>query len=109
MKNLVSAPHRRNKCACRIWLFNHNGFLNTPWLPAEPPNLSVSFCSEAHCTTGYSPFLHFDVDDLDDTVRRLLSFGALLDGPIKYPTHGKVRGIYEWSVYFIWMAGGRGQ
>lgn len=48
-------------------------------------------CSEAHCTTGYSPFLHFDVDDLDGTVQRLLSLGAFLDGPIKYPTHGKVR------------------
>ncbi|GAQ85263.1 hypothetical protein KFL_002260190 [Klebsormidium nitens] len=46
--------------------------------------------SEAHCTTGYSPFLHFDVDDLDGTVQRLLSLGAFLDGPIKYPTHGKV-------------------
>eukprot|EP00245_Coleochaete_scutata_P005239 TRINITY_DN18655_c0_g1_i1.p1 TRINITY_DN18655_c0_g1~~TRINITY_DN18655_c0_g1_i1.p1 ORF type:complete len:118 (-),score=19.53 TRINITY_DN18655_c0_g1_i1:66-419(-) len=46
--------------------------------------------SEAHCTTGYSPFLSFNVEDLHSTVTRLISMGAVLDGPIRYPTHGKV-------------------
>ena len=44
----------------------------------------------AASTTGYSPFLHFDVDDMDTTIVRCLSLGATLDGPIKYPAHGKV-------------------
>mmetsp|Transcript_78 Transcript_78/g.160 ORF Transcript_78/g.160 Transcript_78/m.160 type:complete len:119 (+) Transcript_78:88-444(+) len=46
--------------------------------------------SEAHCTTGYSPFLSFDVPDMDSKITHLISMGAVLDGPIKYPTHGKV-------------------
>jgi len=45
---------------------------------------------EAFVTTGYSPFLSFNVTDMDSTVQRLLMLGAQLDGPIKYPTHGKV-------------------
>eukprot|EP00897_Mesotaenium_endlicherianum_P004767 jgi/Mesen1/4318/ME000022S03604 len=49
--------------------------------------------SEAQLTTGYSPFLSFSVLDLDTTVVRLLSMGAVLDGPILYPTHGKVASI----------------
>ena len=47
----------------------------------------------AASTTGYSPFLHFDVDDMDTTVVRCLSLGATLDGPIKYPAHGKVASV----------------
>ena len=39
---------------------------------------------------GYSPFLSFNVKDMDDTVLRLLSMGAELDGPIKHPPQGKV-------------------
>eukprot|EP00850_Spirogloea_muscicola_P014776 SM000108S14220 [mRNA] locus=s108:437043:437946:+ [translate_table: standard] len=48
---------------------------------------------EAPVTTGYTPFLHFDVDDLDATVTRLLSLGANLDGPIKYRPHGKIAAL----------------
>lgn len=44
-------------------------------------------------TKGYSPFLSFNVDDMDSTVVRLLSMGAELDGPIKYPPQGKVTGL----------------
>lgn len=39
---------------------------------------------------GYSPFLNFDIEDLSDAVPRLLMMGAIMDGPIKYPAHGKV-------------------
>lgn len=46
---------------------------------------------EAMRSTGYSPFLCFDVADMDSTVVRLLQMGAALDGPIKYPAYGKVR------------------
>jgi catechol 2,3-dioxygenase-like lactoylglutathione lyase family enzyme len=46
--------------------------------------------SEAHLSVGYSPFLSFDVDDMDQTVARCAQMGAHLDGPIQYPAHGKV-------------------
>jgi catechol 2,3-dioxygenase-like lactoylglutathione lyase family enzyme len=57
---------------------------------------SVPLCvklaqSEAACSTGYSPFLNFDIQDLSEAVPRLLMLGAIMDGPIKYPAHGKVR------------------
>jgi len=44
-------------------------------------------------STGYSPFLNFVVVDVDDTVQRLLRLGATMDGPIKYPVHGKVASV----------------
>ena len=55
----------------------------------------VTFCgnySEAACSSGYSPFLNFVVPELSDAVPRLLMLGAIMDGPIKYPANGKVRG-----------------
>lgn len=45
---------------------------------------------EAYTTCGYTPFLSFQVADLQDSVQRLLQLGATLDGPIKYPEKGKV-------------------
>ena len=53
-------------------------------------DVSDIFRREAACTSGYSPFLQFDIEDMDSTIVRLLSMGAHLDGPIKYPAHGKV-------------------
>lgn len=49
--------------------------------------------SSVQLTKGYSPFLSFNVDDMDSTVVRLLSMGAELDGPIKYPPQGKVAAV----------------
>jgi hypothetical protein len=46
---------------------------------------------EAQLGTGYSPFLSFDILDMDTTVARCAQMGAHLDGPIQYPAHGKVR------------------
>ncbi|KAG6574414.1 Glyoxalase-like domain [Phytophthora cinnamomi] len=48
---------------------------------------------EAACSSGYSPFLNFDIPDLSDAVPRLLMLGAIMDGPIKYPAHGKVAAL----------------
>jgi hypothetical protein len=45
---------------------------------------------EAAVTTGYTPFVNFSVSDLDSTMMRLVLLGASLDGPVKYPVHGKV-------------------
>ncbi len=49
--------------------------------------------SEAQLGIGYSPFLSFDVDDMDSTVARCVQMGAHLDGPIQYPAHGKVAAL----------------
>lgn len=49
--------------------------------------------SEASLAVGYSPFLNFDVDDMDSTVARCVQMGASLDGPIQYPAHGKVAAL----------------
>ena len=71
--------------------------------------------SEAAVTTGYTPFVNFTVDDLDSTMMRLVLQGASLDGPVKYPLHGKV-GFFgclfsrlerkkkenQWSLHFRW-------
>lgn len=46
--------------------------------------------SEAQVCTGYSPFLTFDVNDMDHTIARCAQLGAHLDGPIQYPAHGKI-------------------
>ncbi|KAL7524058.1 hypothetical protein ACHAXR_000419 [Thalassiosira sp. AJA248-18] len=62
----------------------------------EPINfhLSIQACeSEAQLGVGYSPFLNFDVDDMDMTVARCVQMGANLDGPIQYPAHGKVAAL----------------
>ncbi|CAI5710333.1 unnamed protein product [Hyaloperonospora brassicae] len=49
--------------------------------------------SEAACSSGYSPFLNFVIPELSDAVPRLLMLGAIMDGPIKYPAHGKVAAL----------------
>eukprot|EP00985_Skeletonema_marinoi_P019000 scaffold10755_cov126-Skeletonema_marinoi.AAC.4 len=65
----------------------------------QPPtnnnfNLTIQACeSEALLGVGYSPFLNFDVDDMDMTVARCVQMGAHLDGPIQYPAHGKVAAL----------------
>ncbi len=72
-------------------------------------NLTIQACeSEALLGVGYSPFLNFDIDDMDMTVARCVQMGAHLDGPIQYPAHGKVAalrspdghmiGLYEPSI-----------
>ena len=43
--------------------------------------------------TGYSPILCFDVKNMDNTLTKALEMGAILDGPIKYPMHGKFASI----------------
>eukprot|EP00658_Telonema_sp_P-2_P038297 TRINITY_DN27507_c0_g1_i1.p1 TRINITY_DN27507_c0_g1~~TRINITY_DN27507_c0_g1_i1.p1 ORF type:complete len:135 (+),score=38.15 TRINITY_DN27507_c0_g1_i1:182-586(+) len=48
---------------------------------------------EAACSTGYSPMLKFEVSDLDSAIPELIMRGGILDGPIKYPRHGKVAAL----------------
>lgn len=49
--------------------------------------------SEAQLGVGYSPFLSFDVNDMDSTIARCVQMGGHLDGPIQYPAHGKVAAL----------------
>eukprot|EP00894_Picocystis_sp_ML_P002966 jgi/Pico_ML_1/53483/g4020.t1 len=67
--------------------------LGDEWAELEAGSARIAFKkvdSEAHRTSGYTPFLSFDVADMDATVPKLLQLGATLDGPIKYHAHGKV-------------------
>ena len=70
---------------------------NTNIDTAPPPinfHLSIqSSESEAQLSAGYSPFLNFDVDDMDMIVARCVQMGANLDGPIQYPAMGKVAAL----------------
>jgi catechol 2,3-dioxygenase-like lactoylglutathione lyase family enzyme len=47
---------------------------------------------EAVHSVGYTPFLCFTMssDHFDTAIYKALQQGAILDGPIKYPEHGKV-------------------
>ena len=49
--------------------------------------------SEPQLSTGYSPILSFEVDDMDTVVAKCASNGGHLDGPIQYPAHGKVAAL----------------
>ena len=49
--------------------------------------------SEAQLSTGYSPLISFEVDDMDSVVSRCAQMGGHLDGPIQYPAHGKVAAL----------------
>ncbi|XP_050374140.1 uncharacterized protein LOC126791718 [Argentina anserina] len=42
---------------------------------------------------GYSSLLSFTVPDINQTVARLMTLGAELDGAIKYEIHGKVAAV----------------
>ena len=66
--------------------------LSPTWAEVETGGTRITLragTSEAALSTGYSPLLAFDVHDLDDAVQKLLGLGARLDGPIRYPVHGK--------------------
>ena len=45
--------------------------------------------NESQLCKGYSPFLNFDVIDMDTTIAKCAQMGGHLDGPIQYPAHGK--------------------
>jgi len=51
---------------------------------------AVHSSHEAQLSTGYSPWITFEVEAMDQTVTRAIQAGAHLDGPIQYPAHGKV-------------------
>eukprot|EP00596_Hydrurales_sp_CCMP1899_P003107 CAMPEP_0119048140 /NCGR_PEP_ID=MMETSP1177-20130426/57274_1 /TAXON_ID=2985 /ORGANISM="Ochromonas sp, Strain CCMP1899" /LENGTH=86 /DNA_ID=CAMNT_0007023655 /DNA_START=280 /DNA_END=540 /DNA_ORIENTATION=- len=51
--------------------------------------LKESNTSAAHLTTGYSPIITFDVEDMDHSISKAMMMGAFLDGPMKYPAFGK--------------------
>lgn len=63
------------------------------WAELQSGSLRVSLNrvdGEAAVTAGYTPFMCFHVRNLDTTVYKLIELGAILDGPIKYPSHGKI-------------------
>lgn len=57
---------------------------------AERLSLPAALLREAYVTAGYTPFLSFEVKELQDSVQTLLSLGATLDGAIRYMDEGQV-------------------
>jgi catechol-2,3-dioxygenase len=53
-------------------------------------NLQAVNSNESQLSTGYSPWLTFEVNSMDQIVAACVQAGAHLDGPIQYPAHGKV-------------------
>jgi hypothetical protein len=53
----------------------------------------LSMCREAYLTTGYSPFLSLEVPNVQNTVQRLISMGAEMDGPIRFGTSGRIAAV----------------
>lgn len=48
---------------------------------------------EAQSTVGYSPFLAFEVPDLQARLERLLELGGRMDGGISYTPYGKAAAV----------------
>lgn len=59
----------------------------------QPPLALLQRDNEAVLSCGYSPLLHFTVDDVDETVKQLVLRGASLDGPVKHPAQGKTASL----------------
>lgn len=57
-----------------------------------------SWNSEASCSTGYSPMLNFETEQFDTSVARMIQHGAVMDGPVRFLPHGRVR--FVWSLSF---------
>ena len=57
---------------------------------AERLRRAAALLREAYVTAGYTPFLSFEVKELQDSVQTLLSMGATLDGAIKHMAEGQV-------------------
>ena len=80
--------------SCPVGKTNTEATENVTSVPAPAFRLSLKGSyNEAELSAGYSPFLCFEVDDMDTTVTRCIQMGANLDGPIQYPAHGKVATI----------------
>jgi predicted enzyme related to lactoylglutathione lyase len=71
-------------------------YMSEHWAEVESNNIKIALNKvegEAPATTGYSPFLCFNVEQMDRVVYKCIEMGASLDGPIKYPSHGKIASL----------------
>ena len=59
--------------------------------------------AESQLTPGYSPIIHFEVDDIQARVNAALSPGGRLDGKIQYETHGAVAAVRAPDGHMIGM------
>lgn len=63
-------------------------------LPLPGPALALQGVErEADCSTGYSPIIQIDVEDLDAVIARVLMQGGRLDGAISHHVHGKAASV----------------
>jgi predicted enzyme related to lactoylglutathione lyase len=61
--------------------------------PGNTPLCLGEAGGEAAATTGYSPLLSFNVDDIDATVTSVLGLGGTLDGAIRYEDGGRIAAV----------------
>ena len=62
-------------------------------LQTENQSLAISLqgvTSESQLSTGYSPLLTFEVNDMDSIIAKCCQLGGQMDGPIQFKAHGKV-------------------
>lgn len=62
--------------------------------------LLIKLHSDHVMQKGYSSLVSFTVPDINQTVTKLMTLGAELDGPIKYEIHGKVMAAIFPSTHF---------
>ncbi|KAM5565378.1 hypothetical protein ABKV19_019406 [Rosa sericea] len=65
----------------------------TQTCPHAIPQLLIKLHSDHAMQKGYSSLVSFTVPDINQTVTKLMTLGAELDGPIKYEIHGKVAAL----------------
>ena len=85
-----SATFYKEALGCRV------NFVNEHWAELESGHIKIALNrveGEAPATTGYSPFLCFNVEQMDKVIYKCIEMGASLDGPIKYPSHGKIASL----------------
>lgn len=58
---------------------------------------------EADLCKGYTPFLCFDVDDLDARLPAVLMMGAVLDGGVRHEVEGKMAVVRTPEGFFVAM------
>ena len=55
----------------------------------------------ASLCTGYSPMLCFNVGNMEHAITEAITQGSTLDGPIKYPVHGKFAALKTFDGHMV--------
>lgn len=71
------------------------------------PKTSLNCRREAQCSTGYSPMVVFNVDDVQERLTKIISMGGRMDGSVQYTLQGsKIAVVKSPSGQTIGLIGG---